>query len=96
MGDSDIGFYQVSTVVADSTIKAVVDTCDRDDCRLSCRGRGTTLMGMSQWYDRSGRLHVWNENHRETYVCCGKCWRRWKVNQSGDKITGLVELPCED
>lgn len=90
-----MGFYQTSDKVTTSTVKACTDSCNRDDCELSCRYKGGTLMGTSDYYDKSGTLHHRDFNTRQTYVCCRKCWKHWMVHQNGDDILQVEEVKEE-
>lgn len=75
-----VGAYQVSDTVPDGLIEEVVKDCpDIEGCTLSCHYLGGTLMGISKWYDATGKLHVRDENHQSFEVTCKECWKSWKV-----------------
>lgn len=75
------GAMQVSDTVPDGLIEEVVKDCtDVTRCSLSCDFQGGTLLGISKWYDATGRLHVRDENYQTFEVTCKKCWKSWKVD----------------
>jgi hypothetical protein len=83
---------QMSDIVAPGTVKAATANCERDDCRISCKLRMTTLSAGSLSYDKDGSLLVDDHNERSTDVVCSRCWRGWEVFQKGDVITDVVEI----
>lgn len=86
MKDSNRGFWQVSDIVASSTILACTKECPRDDCRLSCKLQFTTLAAFSINYSKDGSINKDDDNKRQTYVNCIKCGKEWLVDQKGDEI----------
>lgn len=84
--------HQQSDVVHPGTVQAATANCSREDCRISCKGRMTTLSASVLSYDKAGNLTVDDGNQRTTDVVCSRCWRGWEVSQTGSEITGVVEI----
>lgn len=83
-------FYQVSDIVPTRIITACTVNC-REDCRLSAKITGKTLLGTSRHYTKSGDLVVKDDNRISADVTCSTCWRSWEV-RGGAENTVATEI----
>lgn len=70
--------------------------CSREDCRVSCSGQSTTLMGWTQSYDKKGKPIGRDPNTTTAHYRCSTCGVAWKVQErDGEKpaITTYQALP---
>lgn len=81
-----MNFYQVSDKVPSKVITGVTSKCEREDCCVSVRKSGGTMMGTSDYYDKNGILCVYNPNRFVAELCCCQCWGDWTVNQDGEIV----------
>lgn len=86
------GFWQMSDTVGESTVMACTKECTREDCRLSVKVKMTALAGKSEWYDKTGRLHIRDTNDKTSYVCCSACWDDWIVKERRDEPPEVTKL----
>lgn len=77
--DEKRGYWQVSDKTPKEIIQAFTEGCERDDCHVSAKYAGGTLLATSSWYDKEGQLQIRDDNTMECYLCCGKCWKMKKA-----------------
>lgn len=84
-----------SDLVGQDTVRAVTDSCERDDCKVSARKLGGTLAATSSHYGKDGNPIVDDINDRETEIACLGCWKTWIVHQTGEKVHSVLDVTEE-
>jgi hypothetical protein len=77
--DNQRGYWQVSDLIPKERILAITKDCDKEDCDLSCKYLGGTLLATSTYYNKQGEVMYDDGNWRKDYVCCRSCWGEWVV-----------------
>jgi hypothetical protein len=81
-------FWMVSDKVHPEVITGVTKDCENPlGCRISCRVQETTCAGISDHYDKDGRMVVNKGNRFTAYLYCMHCHNGWEVDQNGKILT---------